>query len=85
MGFTLVGRVGMVGRRVGFTAITLVVSLLISLLVAEAVVRVIYREKFAPRPPFYDQDAEPGWVPGANLATTFHGRDFAMRRACVVS
>ncbi|MBP9853323.1 MAG: hypothetical protein KBD53_00470 [Candidatus Omnitrophica bacterium] len=58
--------------------ILIAISLLIGIVLFELTLRIIYHEKFGPRPAFYMADEALGWKPSPRLNNTFYGPDFVV-------
>ena len=58
---------------------TLVLALVLCLALLEGLFRCYFGQTYAKRAPFYQSDADLGWMPHPDLDDTFYGPDFSMR------
>jgi hypothetical protein len=54
-------------------------SIVLCAVTAEVTVRVLYGQRFGPRPRFYEADDHLGWKPAPRLHHDFYGSDFSMK------
>ncbi len=59
--------------------LTLALALLLCLLLLEGLFRCYFGQTYARRAPFYQEDADLGWMPHSGLDDSFYGPDFSMK------